>query len=67
MSAADKIGNEKMEIGSAPGIFKQYKPANQDIDKDIRDRLRELRRANAKYTALVNMSHDDIEEAAHDR
>ena len=38
-----------------------------DINEEARDCLRELRHVNAKYAALVNMSLEDIEEAAHDR
>lgn len=41
--------------------------AKMDINEEARDCLRELRHANAKYAALVNMSLEDIEEAAHDR
>lgn len=40
------------------------KPA---ANKDARTRLRELRRENSKFRALVNASLQDIEEAAHDR
>lgn len=66
VNAIGANGDQK-ETGQTFGFVNRDESARLEVNKDARTRLRELRRANSKYRALVNASLEDIEEAAHDR
>lgn len=59
-------GNQN-EAEQSSGFFGRDESAMPTKNEDARERLRELRRENSKYRALVNASLEDIKEAAHNR